>query len=107
MAEEPRPLMYEVGVEGDLFHPHRKDANCIDFGCVPVMRLADEATDAAIGRWLLARMQRESCHPNFDMSGAYGKYSLYLFDREADNLRAAVQAAMAQVRPPTSQEPSQ
>ena len=30
------PMMYEVGVEGDLFHPHPQDEFCAGAGCVPV-----------------------------------------------------------------------
>ena len=52
MAEEPRPLMYEVGVEGDLFHMHRKNEGCAAVGCVPVTPQPNEAEDAAMFRWI-------------------------------------------------------
>lgn len=100
MAEEPRPLMYEVGVEGNRFHPHLKTVSCGTRGCIPVTPSPDDAADAAIGLWLLARMQREACHPNFSTSGAYGKWSLYLFDQGAHNIREAIQIAMAYERRP-------
>lgn len=54
MAEEPRPLMYEVGVEGDRFHPHLKTVSCAARGCIPVTPLPDEAKDAMRGNFLLA-----------------------------------------------------
>ncbi len=54
MAEEPRPLMYNIGVEGDRFSPHRKNADCAAAGCVPVTPQPDDTRDAARFRWLIA-----------------------------------------------------
>ena len=58
MAEEPRPLMYEVGVEGDRFNPHRKGASCAARGCVPVPPPSDDTRDAARWRWLAGHARR-------------------------------------------------
>jgi hypothetical protein len=33
-VREPR-IMYEVGVEGDLFNPHPENTECAEAGCVP------------------------------------------------------------------------
>ena len=52
MSEETRPFMYEVGIEGDLFHTHRKTEGCAAAGCVPVTPQLDDAADAARWRWL-------------------------------------------------------
>ena len=60
MAEEPRPLMYEVGVEGNYFNPHRKNAECAVSGCVPVTPQYDDGRDAARWRWLVAHLCQES-----------------------------------------------
>ena len=78
MSEEPRPLMYEVGVEGDLFHTHRKNEGCAVAGCIPVTPPSDEARDAARWRWLAGHARRGlalwlfhlRCHPGETVDNA-------------------------------------
>ena len=59
MPETPMVLMYEKGIEGHLFNPHARSAQCEALGCVPVPVIdATIMEDAARYRWLAARAER-------------------------------------------------
>ena len=102
MAEEPRPLMYEVGVEGDRFHPHRKDAYCATAGCVPVTPQPDDTRDAARWRWVVALATGRVPFGG----GLWGAWEIKVWTK-APTFTDAVDAAMAAMtteRPPTQQD---